>query len=431
MVGLWAAARRWVAAAWPGVVAALVVGGSLWLAITPEPRNLDLSAAAMSGPTLDQVRPSATGDLDPRLGAAVDAILARRGIAVKTGDVNLFLADVAPELRAEQRLLFQNLRAVGMLVTYRRAEVWTDPLAVRRFGLATGTFRVSMRYQIFGARLAQTATDVGYTYTVRDGHLVLVADDHLDQAIGAGRQPWDFGRIAVVKRKNVLVIVDQGQVALAQRLADQTVRTAKSVRKLWKGYLQVVPVVVAMREPTVLTELPPMLPGDEPARIQPMPSPGPDSRPVGGYVVIRPSSIATFDTAKETHALVHLLAVRLGDSTPRWLAEGMAQYAENLQVVAAGRALEIANARTEINRRVIGDLTRLPGDDEFSTTDSYDISWIAVEHLIKQIGLKPVTDYYAQVARRGYNQFARERLMKEYTGFTETTLVESLRSVAG
>ena len=109
----------------------------------------------------------------------------------------------------------------------------------------------------------------------------------------------------------------------------------------------------------------------------------------------------------------------------------MAQYAENLQVVAAGRALEIANARTEINRRVIGDLTRLPGDDEFSTTDSYDISWIAVEHLIKQIGLKPVTDYYAQVARRGYNQFARERLMKEYTGFTETTLVESLRSVAG
>jgi hypothetical protein len=80
---------------------------------------------------------------------------------------------------------------------------------------------------------------------------------------------------------------------------------------------------------------------------------------------------------------------------------------------------------------VISELTRLPADDEFSATDSYDISWVAVEHLIKQIGLQPVTEYYAQVARRGYNQFARERLMKQYTGFTEATLVESLRSLAG
>ncbi|QNE22908.1 hypothetical protein F1D05_12800 [Kribbella qitaiheensis] len=343
----------------------------------------------------------------------------------------MFLADVAPELRDEQRVLFQNLRAVGMVVTYRRAEPWTDRPALRKFGLATGTFRVSMRYQITDARLAQTATDVGYTYTVRENRLWLVADDHLDRAIGSGRQPWDYGKIAVVKRKNILVIVNQGGELLAQNLADQTVRTAKAVRKLWKGHLQVVPVVVAMREPDVLTELPQMIPDDEPARIQAMPNPAANSQPVGGYLVIRPAALRTFDSAKETHALVHLLAVRLGDSAPRWLAEGMARYAENQQLVAAGRGPEIAEARTEINKRVLGDLTRLPADDEFSATDSYDISWVAVEHLIKQIGFKPVTEYYVQVARRGYNQFAQERLMKEYTGFTEATLVESLRSLAG
>ena len=431
MPGLWAVGRRWVVAAWPAMVAALVVGGSLWIAVTPSTRNLDLTAAAMGGTTLEQVRPSDTGEVDPRLGAAVDAILARRGIAVRTGDVNMYLADVAPELRDEQRVQFQNLRTIGMVVTYRRAEPWIDRPALRQFGLATGTFRVSMRYQIAGARLAQTATDVGYTYTVRDGRLWLVADDHLDQAIGSGRQPWDYGRIAVIKRKNVLVIVNQGGELLAQRLADQTVKMARSVRKLWKGHLQVVPVVVAMREPDVLTELPQMVPADEPARIQAMQSPAASSQPVGAYLVIRPEAIRTFDSAKETHALIHLLAVRLGDSAPRWLAEGMARYAENLQLIASGRGAEIAEARTKISQQALSELTRLPADDEFTTTDSYDISWVAVEHLIKQIGLKPVTEYYAQVARRGYNAFAQERLMKEYTGFTETTLVESLRSLAG
>ncbi|TDU91340.1 hypothetical protein EV138_4945 [Kribbella voronezhensis] len=431
MAGLWAVGRRWVVAAWPAVVAALVVGSTLWLAVTPSTRNVELTAAAMGGTTLDQVRPSETGDVNPRLGAAVDAILARRGIAVKTGNVNMFLADVAPELRDEQRVLFQNLRAIGMAVTYRRAEPWIDRPALHRFGLATGTFRVSMRYQILGSRLTQAATDVGYTYTVRENRLWLVADDHLDDAIGSGRQPWDYGHIAVVKRKNILVIANQGEQVLAQNLATQTVQTAKAVRKLWKGHLQVVPLVIAMREPDVLTELPPMIPGDEPARIQPMPSPAANSQPVGGYVVIRPNALRSFDSVKETHALIHLLAVRLGDCTPRWLAEGIAQYAENVQLVAAGRGAEVAQARTEIDRRVLGDLTRLPADDQFSATDSYDISWIAVEHLIKQIGLRPVVEYYAQVARRGYNQFARERLMKEYTGFTEATLVESLRSLTG
>lgn len=431
MPGLWAAGRQWVGAAWPAVVAALVVGGSLWLAVTPSTQNVDLTAAAMGGTTLKQVRPSDTGDVDPRLGAAVDVILARRGIAVRTGNVNMFLADVAPELRDEQRVLFQNLRTIGMVVTYRRAEPWIDRPALRKFGLATGTFRVSMRYQIAGARLAQTATDVGYTYTVRQNRLWLVADNHLDQAIGSGRQPWDYGLVAVVKRKNILVIVNQGQGVLAEQLATQTVLTAKSVRKLWKGRLQVVPVVVAMREPDVLTELPQMIPGDEPARIQAMPSPAANSQPVGGYLVIRPSALRSFDSVKETHALVHLLAVRFGDSAPRWLVEGMARYAENRQLVTAGRGAEVTKARIEIHQRVLGDLPRLPADDEFSATDSYDISWVAVEQLIKQIGFKPVTEYYVQVARRGYNQFAQERLMKEYTGFTEATLVESLRSLAG
>jgi hypothetical protein len=427
MPGLWATARRWVESTWPPVVAALVVGGSLWIAVTPHSRDLDLTISAMQPVTLQQVRPSSSGEVDPRLAAAVDAILARRGIAVRTNNVDMFLTDVAPELREEQRLLFQNLRTVGVSPTFQRAEPWTDYEAVRRYGPATGTFRVSMSYQLIGARLAETETDVGYTYTVRGKRLYLVADDHLDQAIGAQRQPWDYGRVEVVRRKNVLVIVDQGQSALAQNLANQTVQIARQVRKLWKGHLQIVPVVVAMRTPTVLTDLPPTFPGER-ARVQPMQSPGMSGQPVGGYLVIPP---ATIDSAQLTHALMHLLAVRFGEDSPRWLGEGMAEYAENLQLVATGRGAAVTRTRSELSRNVLGELTRLPADNEFTTTQSDDISWLAVEHLIKEVGFKPVSDFYIQVARRGYSDGARQRLMKQYTGFTEETLVESLRSLAG
>ncbi|WP_432941272.1 hypothetical protein ACQPXM_33265 [Kribbella sp. CA-253562] len=434
MPGLWAAVRRWVLsegpALWPALVAMLVVGGGLWVGVPPPGREIRLTADAMAGTTLQQVRPSPTGEVDPRLGAAVDTILARRGIAVRQNNLQLFLSDVAPELRDEQRQLFENMRKLGMTVTYRRAEVWTNYEAVRRYGLATGTFRVSLRYQIAGSRLAQAATDVGYTYTVRDGRLFLVDDNDLDRAIGSGRQPWDYGPIDVVKRRNVLVVVDRGRLAYAERQADETVAMARKIRALWKGHLQIVPMVVAMREPGVLTELPPTLRGTEPTRVQPIPSPAVDGRPVGGWIVVRPEAQATFDSAQLSHALMHLLPVRLGEEAPRWLVEGMAQYAESRQLVATGRAKQVAAAREDITRRSLGDLVRLPADDEFLATDSDGISWLAVEHLIKQVGLRAVTDFYVQVARRGYNRPAQERLLLEYTGFTEQNLVDALRTLA-
>jgi hypothetical protein len=434
MPGLWAAVRRWVLseapALWPALAAMLVVGGGLWVGVPSAARDISLTVDAMAGPTLQQVRPSPTGEVDPRLGAAVDAILARRGIAVRQNNLQQFLRDVAPELRDEQRQVFQNMRKLGMTVTYRRAEVWTNYEAVRRYGLATGTFRVSMRYQITGTRLAQAATDVGYTYTVRDGRLFLVDDNDLDRAIGSGRQPWDYGPIDVVKRRNVLVVVDRGRLAYAERQADETVAMARKIRALWKGQLQIVPMVVAMREPGVLTELPPTLRGTEPARVQPMPSPAADGRPVGGWIVVRPEAQATFDSAQLSHALMHLLPVRLGEEAPRWLVEGMAQYAESRQLIATGRAKQVAAAREDITRRSLGDLVRLPTDDEYSATDSDGISWLAVEQFVQQAGLRTVTEFYVQVARRGYSPSAQERLMLEYTGLTEQKLVDALRTLA-
>jgi hypothetical protein len=348
----------------------------------------------------------------------VDASLARRGVAVQTNNLGLFLQDVAPALRAKQTQLFLNLRAVGMSVTYRRAEPWD------KYDTKTSAFRVSMRYVLHGSRLGQAATDVGYTYSFRRGRLLMVSDRDLDQAIGSNRQPWDFGPIAVLRRVNVVVIVNQGQLNRAARLADETVASAKRVRKIWPGQLQTVPYVVAMREPQVLTELPSTLPGDEPAQVRAMPSPAIGSiQPAGGWVVLRQT---TLTPAQLTHVLMHLLPVRLGDGAPRWLAEGLAQYAGNQLLPATERA----KMRAEPGKQELSMLTRLPTDDESATGASDAISRLAVEQLIAKAGVKRVTEYYRQVARRGYNDAARDRLMQQYTGFTQARLVESVRGTA-
>lgn len=435
MPGYWSAVRRWLAtsslAAVQMLTAAAVVAGALWMAVPPGNQPLQLPASVMAGATLQAVRPSETGDVDPRLAAAVDALLARRGKATRTNNLALFLRDVSPELRAKQQRLFANMRAIGMAVTYRRAEPWNDYQAMQRFGPATGTFRVSMRYQLFGTRLPQAATDVGYTFTVRSGRLYLVADNDLNEQLGAGRMPWDFGPIKVIRQRGAMVIVTAGEDRLGERIAADTVQVAKHVRKLWPGPLQRVPVIVAMTDSRVLTGMPPTLDGNEPAVVEPMPSPAIDGHPVGGWVVVKPDRRQLFDSVQLAHVLVHLLPVRLGDEAPRWLAEGLAEYAGNQQLVLAGKKIEKPSV---VSKQTLGELTSLPADDAFSgpnSTNSYDISWLAVDHLINKVGTRRVTNFYLQVARRGYAPTIRDRLLKEETGLTEQDLVESLRSLAG
>src|SRR5258705_4189993 len=109
---------------------------------------------------------------------------------------------------------------------------------MQRFGPASGTFRVSMRYQLIGTRLPEAATDVGYTFTVRSGRLYLVDDNDLNLQLGAGRMPWDFGPINVIRRPAVMVIVTAGESRLGERIAADTVQVEKRVRKLWPGPLQ-------------------------------------------------------------------------------------------------------------------------------------------------------------------------------------------------
>jgi hypothetical protein len=253
MPGFWAAVRRWGAAAGsvvlPMVTAAAVVAGSLSIAVTPGDGRTKLTSAVLWAPSLADVRPDDSGTVDPRLAAAVDAILARRGRAVRINDVSLFLRDVSPGLQ--------------------------------------------------------------------------------------------------------------------------------------------------------------------------------------GWIVVRPDARRELDGPRLAHAQMYLAPVRLGDQAPRWLAEGLAEYAENQQLTLSGRGGEVVHKRARVGRKALSGLAALPADDMFDDTGSADISWLAVDLLIREVGRTGVTDFYRQVASRGYNSEIRERLLLEYTGLTEQELARSLRNQVG
>ncbi|MET7277205.1 hypothetical protein ABZS29_03155 [Kribbella sp. NPDC005582] len=405
-----------------------VVGGVLaaGLVVTP-PRVAVLPVAAEVG------LPSAgDGRVSPLVGHAVDVALARQAVAFRRGDERGFLQEVAPGAVERQARMFRGLRALEAQVGFRRREVWVDPGAVRRYGAGAVTLRVSMRYAV--TDLKPAVEDLGYTYVIRDGVARLVDATRLDAVLRSNRQPWDVAELEVVRRAGVVVLVDRGERARGEQIAAVTAQAAKVVDKLWSGPLQKIPLVVALKDPDVLTDLPATLPGQEPIRIQPMHSAAPDGRPVGGWIVLAPGAAEAVGAqprvvpslAEMVHGLMHLMPVKMGDEAPRWLAEGLAAYAANL----VRPAPDVARERAAVADAVRGRIDRLPSDDEFTTTDSYRTSWLAVDLMARAVGVGSVTRFYLQVARRGYSEFARARMMREYAGITAGDLVANLRGPA-
>ncbi len=413
----------------------LVVGGLLGAGLVVAPGGSQVGVL----PVAAEVGLPSAGDgrVDPVVGHAVDVELARQAVALRRGDERGFVQQVTPGAVERQARVFRGLRALEAEVGFRRREVWVDPGAVRRYGVGAVTLRVSMRYAVTGLKPA--VADLGYTYVVRDGAAWLVDVTRLDAVLRSNRQPWDVAELEVVRRAGVVVLVDRGERARGERIATVTAQAAKVVDGLWPGPLQKIPLVVALNEPDVLTDLPATLPGQEPTRIQPMHSAATDGRPVGGWVVVAPpeavgrsagasgeAPAAVPSLPEMVHGLMHLMPVKMGDEAPRWLAEGLATYAANLVRPGA----EVGRERVAGLAELRGRIERLPRDDEFTTTESYRTSWLAVDLMARAVGVGSVTRFYLQVARRGYSEFARARMMQEYAGITAGDLVVNLRGPA-
>lgn len=373
--------------------------------------------------------------------AAVDAILLRRARAVRTADEKLFLQDVDPanaRLRQEQRTLFANLVEIGFgTVGYSQAEERFDPAVVRRHGPSTYLVRVLMRYQIPQVDQTPVTTELGYTFVSRSGRWLLVDDDDLDQDLGPGahQEPWDLGRIEVHRGARALVLVEKGDTARARTIVSEAAEALRDVTAYWPRRWRGSVLIAALDESNVRDarfadedvesaasagSTFSSLPGQDTA----------EGTIAGAYIVVNPRERDRVDDVLLSHEITHVATAELGGYEPSWLAEGVAEYVSWRGVEEVSGPAEVVEWEQEVIDDSLPLLEALPSDVGFydNTADVYGVSWLAVRHLIRSIGLNRVADLYEDLARHGTDQAARDRIMQARTGFTEATLFASLKA---
>lgn len=373
----------------------------------------------------------------------VDLLLGKRAAAVLKGDLNGFLAAVdpkQPKLVARQRLLFTNLRKFGFAtLRYVTADSWPTPRLAEKYGPSTFSTRVMMRYQIAGLDPKPVQTDLGYTFVRRDNLWVLVEDGGADEMLSRDghRQPWDFQEVALVRRGKVVVVVNQRELALGQKIAGVSEGAVAAVRRHWPRGWNGSVMVVAMPEPqvmatvwtsgrgwTIAAKAVTLYEGEQLGR--------PSGPPVGSRIVINPSLRKDLDEDLLVHEMTHVATVPIGQLVPLWLVEGLAEYVR-CRSVEDDPEWTVDPYRRTVKSKYLPGLKALPDRDDFDANGdrAYGQSWWAVEYLADDLGMKKVAALYTDLAVHGGTDAAYAAILKRHTGKTPAQLTAAVRKFRG
>jgi hypothetical protein len=397
-----------------------------------------------AGGSADTASSSPTIDLAAR-SAAVDLVLKRRAQAVLTGNEKQFLADVDPAdttLVAGQRTLFTNLRQFGFAkLTYQQLAQQYDDSIAQKYGPSTYLVAVAMTYQISSIDLVPVRAMLGYTFTQRsDGSWMLVSDSDLDKRLprGSHQEAWDMGPVLVKRAPRVLVVVEQGQDALANKLVTMSLSAVQAVTKSWPGGWKGSGVVIALDDKIVrgADYTQPKNAEDAIAmatwvyRTLPGEVTGAGER-ADSYVVINPHNRTKVDARTLAHEFTHVATATYGPYAPRWLVEGAATYVEFLPMDGQ-KDLALAQYKLDVRTKYLAKAKALPADATFfdQADSSYPLSWLALDYLFTRFGGTEVGTLYRELAATGSTQKERDRIMLEHLGMTEAGLFRALKAAA-
>jgi hypothetical protein len=423
---------------WPVLLSLVLVAaaGAGGLALHRSSQHDDESSdTATSAPNID---------LEARA-AAVNEVLTRRAQAVLAGNEKEFLADVDPgntRLVSGQRTLFTNLREFGFAkLAYQQLAQQYDDSMVQKYGPSTYLVAVAMTYQIRGIDLVPVRAMLGYTFTQRpNGTWMLVSDSDLDKRLprGSHEEAWDTGLVLVKRAPRVLVVVERGQDALANRLISMSTSAVQAVTKSWPGGWNGSGVVIALDDKIVRGADYTQPKNDEDAlamatfvyRTLPGEVTGAGER-ADSYVVINPHNRDKVDARTLAHEFTHVATAPYGAFAPRWMVEGAATYIEFLPM-AGQKDLAIAQYRQDVRTKYLAKATGLPPDATFfdQADSAYPLSWLALDYLFARFGGTEVGTLYRELAAMGSTQKERDRIMLEHVGMTEAGLFRALKAAA-
>jgi hypothetical protein len=415
------------------LIAAAVAGG---LALHRSSEGADgTSDTASTAPNIDLAARA----------AAVSEVLKRRAQAVLAGNEKEFLADVDPgntRLVSGQRTLFTNLREFGFAkLAYQQLAQQYDDSIVQKYGPSTYLVAVAMTYQIRDIDLVPVRAMLGYTFIQRpNGAWMLVSDSDLDKRLARGshEEAWDTGPVLVKRAPRVLVVVETGQDALANRLISMSGSAVQAVSKSWPGGWNGSGVVIALDDKIVRGADYTQPKNAEEAlamatfvyRTLPGEVSGAGER-ADSYVVVNPHNRDKVDARTLAHEFTHVATAPYGAFAPRWMVEGAATYIEFLPM-AGQKDLAIAQYRQDVRTKYLAKATGLPADATFfdQADSAYPLSWLALDYLFTRFGGTEVGTLYRELAALGSTQKERDRIMLEHVGMTEAGLFRALKAAA-
>ncbi|HET6878415.1 MAG TPA: hypothetical protein VFH38_12860 [Jatrophihabitans sp.] len=366
---------------------------------------------------------SASSDSPPTR-AEIAALLAGHARAVRTGDRAAFLAGVddapaARRFRQAQAGAFANLARLPLTRWFyrlgpRAQAPGAQAAARRRYGASAVIYRVQLSYALRGADRRPTSHQLWWTFTRKDGRVV-AADDRGLAAVGGAswRGPWDFGPLDVVRGSAALVLGHPGDAPLLQSLAGTVDAAVPAVSAVWgTGWARSVVVLVPRSPVELQADLGTAADVGEPAASVAAVAVSDATDPVTGAVlgqrlVVEPDQLRRLSPIGRQivirHEVTHIAdAAATSGSTPRWLAEGFAEYVGNL-----GSGQPVRTAAAELRAAVEhGRVPRqLPGPAAFAASataaQAYAQAWLACRLIAARVGVAGLVTFYRAVGAAG------------------------------
>lgn len=347
----------------------------------------------------------------------IDSLLARHGKAVLGHDRSTFLTDLDPDRRAAgfrsaQAASFDNLVTLPLTswswtLNSRVDAADAQAAARKRYGPSAVIMQVTLAYALRAVDPVPTKHDVWWTFVRVGGHVRVASDSDLADAGGVSwKGPWDFGDLVVQRGAHSLVLghIDNADVlAGVAALVDAAVPDVTAVwGPKWSQDVAVfVPAskaelrVALGATSAVSTDIAAVAENDG---LDPV-----TGSVLGARLVVETAALTRLsDVGRRivvTHEVTHIAdGNATTDATPRWIAEGFADYVGNLH---SGQPVTVAatELRADVRRGRLP--TALPKDAAFdipaTAAQSYEASWLACRLIAARAGAAGLVRFYRMV----------------------------------
>jgi hypothetical protein len=340
---------------------------------------------------------------------ALQDVLATRSRSVLDHDRAAWLSTVDPRsaaFRDDQSTVFANLRSVPFSDwSYTFAGVAAPPSAERQRALGGPAWvaRVQAGYRLKGYDRASSLTEQYLTMVERQGQWYVASTSDGETV----PQPWDLGRVRVVRGDRVLAL-GTASTSTLKDFATAGDRAVTRITSVWGGSWPRRAVLVVPRTEKEMGRLL-QRPSEGLSQIAAVTTgelaDGDHGLARSDRVVVNPNAFARLGPSGRRVVLVHEMthvAVRSSTTAPVpiWLSEGFADYVGYQDVGLSRRT--IAADVLALVRRGKGP-RELPGIDAFDPTKTtiapaYSGAWLACQLIADRYGQRTLVQLYRQVA---------------------------------